>query len=97
MTADRADHPSEGRRPDDRRREQHAHNGSGRNAPPGAVAGARLVLVLMDLAVHVLGDEGGIVGADQAVRMSLLDDLVVLPRCSLVRIRRHENERAVGL
>ena len=46
------------------------------SARPGAVLGRLLVLVHMDLAV-VLGDDRGVIGADQAGRVQILEGLVV--------------------
>ena len=51
--------------------------GAGSDAPPAAVARGGLVLVRVHLAGGVLGDDGRVVGADQAPGVQVLDDLVV--------------------
>src|SRR5262249_43614329 len=91
------DDPAGRRCAEDGGREQHAHSGTSRDPPPGTMPGARLVLVLVDLAAHVLGDNRGVIGADEAARVSVLDDLVVILRGTFVRVCRNEDERAVGL
>jgi hypothetical protein len=97
VTGERADHPADGGRADDRRREDRADRRPNADTPPGAVPGRRLVLVLVHLAVRVLGHDGGVIGSDQATSVQILHDLVVLPRRSLVRIRGDEDEYAVSL
>ena len=47
-------------------REEDADHGAHGYAGPGAVLRRLLVLVDLDLAVLVLGDDGGVVGADDA-------------------------------
>jgi hypothetical protein len=84
-------------RGEDGRREQQADRGAGGDAPPGAVPGGGLVLVLVHLALGVLGDHGGVVRTDQSLGVEILDDLVVGPGGGLVRVGRDVDERAVGL
>src|SRR5258707_1047926 len=95
MSADPADYPADGGRAEYGWREQDPHGCPGGDAPPGAVAGRRLVLVLAHLAAGIFRDDCGIVGPDQTLGMQSLDDLVVLLRRRLVRIRSDVNECAV--
>jgi imidazolonepropionase-like amidohydrolase len=97
VAGERADHPADGGRADNRRREDRADRRPDADPPPGAVPRRRLVLVLVHLAVGVLGHDGGVIGSDQATSVQVLDDLVVLPRRRLVRIGGDEDEYAVGL
>jgi uncharacterized hydrophobic protein (TIGR00271 family) len=97
VAADAADDPARGGRAEDGRREDDPDRRAGRDPPPGAVARGGLVLVLVDLAAGVLGDHGGVVRADQAGVVQVLDDLVVVPGGHFARICRDIDERAVGL
>ncbi len=97
VSADSADDAACGRGAEDGRREDDTHGGSGGDTPPGTVAGGCLVLVLVHLAVLILGDHGRIVGTDQAQRMRLLDDPVVVTRRHLVGVGRHHDEGAAGI
>ena len=78
MSADPADYPADGGRAEYGWREQDPHGRPGGDAPPGAVAGRRLVLVLVHLAASVLGDYGRVIGPDQSLGVQFLDDLVVI-------------------
>jgi len=60
------------------------------------VAGGRLVLVFVDLAAGVLGDHGGVVGADHATGVQILDHLVVILAGGFVGVGGDEDKRAVG-
>src|SRR5258708_16370352 len=86
MSADPADNPADGGRAEYGWREQDPHGCPGGDAPPGAVAGRRLVLVLPHLAAGIFRDDCGIVGPAPTLGMQSLDDLVVLFRRRLVRI-----------
>jgi hypothetical protein len=73
-------------RPDDRGWEQQADDGPDGEAAPSAMARGRLVLVLVDLAVGVLGEDGGVVGADRAEGVQVFDDGVVAASCDLAGV-----------
>lgn len=97
MAADAADDSARRGRAEHRRREDDPDRRPGRHSPPGTVARGGLVLVLVDLAVRVLGDQCRVVGADQAAGVQSLDDLVVVSRRAFVRVCRDIDERTVGL
>src|SRR5690348_14858694 len=93
MPADGAD-SGPGRGPsEDRRREDEPDGCAGGCAPPGTLAGGRLVLVLMNVAAGVLGDHGRIVGTHHALSVRVLDDLIVTLRCCFIRVCRYQSER----
>src|SRR5208282_1242848 len=82
---------------DDRGREQDADDGTDGGATPRPVPGGHLILVHVDLAGVVLGDHGGVVGADRADRMQVFDDVVVGSRGALAGVGADVNEYCVGL
>ena len=77
MPADAADDTADERRTEDRRREQDPGDRADRDPAPGAVLGRLLVLVDVDLAVLVLGDQRDVVGADELGRVQFEQAVVV--------------------
>ena len=74
------------------RREEDAEDGACGYACPGAVLRRLLALVHIHLAVRVLGDDGGVVRADHAGGVQLLDGGVVELRVGLRVVRGGEDE-----
>ena len=97
VAADTADGRTDDGRADDGGREQDADQCARPGTAPGAVAGRRLVLVDVDLALVVLGDHRGVVGADGAHGVEVLDDVVVGAGVDLAGVRPDVDEDAVCL
>ena len=97
MPADPADRRTDDGGADDGGREQDADDGAGGGAAPGPVPGGHLILVDVDLPGGVFGDHGGVVGADRAGRVQVLDDVVVGARRRFVRIGADINENRIRL
>src|SRR5271166_6660963 len=79
---------------DDRGWEQDADDGT---AAPRPVPGGHLVLAYVHLADVVFGDHGGVVTADRAHCMQVLDDRIVVSGRRLTRVGADVDEYCVGL
>ena len=83
--------------PTDRGREQDAHDGADGRTAPRPVPGGHLILVHMHVAPVVLGDHRGVVGADRARGMQVLDHVIIGPRRRLTRVGADVDENCVSL
>ena len=72
--------------------EEDVDDGAHGHARPGAVVGGLFVLAHLHLAVRVLGDDGGVVGADHAEGVELLHGFAVQSRIGLCVAGREEQE-----
>ncbi len=72
-----ADRTADDRHSDNGWWEQDADHRAGSGSAPSAVPGRHLVLVHMNLAVQVLGDDRCVVGPDDTDGVQILDDVVV--------------------
>ncbi|CCM64376.1 hypothetical protein BN381_390013 [Candidatus Microthrix parvicella RN1] len=97
VTADPADGATDNGRADDRGREKNADHGPCCGATPTAVARGHLVLVDVNLAGRVLGDHGGVVGADHVFRVEVLDDRVIVSGRRFISVRADEEKHSVCL
>src|SRR5271157_1998957 len=82
---------------DDRGWEQDADDGTDGSAAPRPVPGGHLVLAYVHLADVVFGDHGGVVTADRAHCMQVLDDRIVVSGRRLTRVGADVDEYCVGL
>src|SRR5215210_5024997 len=78
----------------DRRRKDHADRCTNGEAGPAATLGRLLYLVYnVDLALFVLGDDGGVVGSDDVLAVELLQSLEirlgVIDALVLTHIQKH--------
>jgi hypothetical protein len=86
VSAEAADDAAEQRRRDDRRRGQNPDRRSYGDAAPGAVLRWLLVLLDVNLAIGVLGDQGNVIGANELRRMQFKKNVVVRFGTGLVGI-----------